>query len=391
MNYILFDDKNIRKNLLPITFTKPISEIRYGITTIKEKWQALLNTNVSTISEDYLSKKYPTVIVEDNILINSCFYPEKNVLDEIHKLKQGQGLYYLDRLLAYRQGFEGVYDYDNLEKVILNNTSKEILILENVWDLFSDLNKTIIGDFKNITKGRKSMPISSSNHIIGDFEIFIEEGARVEFAYLNASEGPIYIGKNAEIMEAAVIRGPVSIGESSTLRPHTKVYGPTSIGPHSKIGGEVGNILVMGYSNKAHDGYLGNSVIGEWCNLGAGTNSSNLKNTYDNVRIWNYKKEEFVDTGLQFCGLIMGDHSKTAINSMLNTGTVVGVSVNLFGAGFPRTFVKSFNWGGALGFKKYNFEKSCSVAEKVYARRGKVFDKTEREIFEYIFNNTSKF
>ena len=260
--------------------------------------------------------------------------------------------------------------------------------INNIWDLFSSLDTALMDDFAVLTEGRTSQKVSQTNRIMGSHPIFIEEGASVEMAILNSTNGPIYIGKNAEVMEGSAIRGPFALGDYSSLKMNTKIYGPTSIGPYSKVGGEVNNSVILGYTNKAHDGFLGNSVIGEWCNLGADTNTSNLKNTYDIVRIWNYRQESFVSTELQFCGLIMGDHSKSSINSMFNTGTVVGVNVNIFGTGFPRQFVPSFNWGGPSGYKKYNFNKAIEVAERVYARRGKKFDKVEQDILKTVYQNT---
>lgn len=387
MNYILFDDQKVRADLLPLTFTRPIADIRFGIRTMREKWEKLLGQKTSTLTEGYLSKKFPIIKAEDNILINSSICPSKELLEQINNLKTNQALVGKIKVVAMR------LNLDNLENMETSDSSEIVLdadttCINNVWDLFSKLDTTIVKDFDCITKGRKSQAISKTNNIIGNGSIFLEEGAKVEYAYLNTNDGPIYIGKNAEIMEGAVIRGPFSLGDNSTVRPLARISGATSIGPHSKVGGEVSNSLVLGYSNKVHDGFLGNSIIGEWCNLGADTNTSNLKNTYDDVRIWNYRQETFINTGLQFCGLIMGDHSKAAINTMFNTGTVVGVSVNLFGGNFPRQFVSSFNWGGFNGFRKYNLKKALQVAEKVYARRNLEFDNIEKDILIEIYEST---
>jgi len=381
MNYILFDDQKVREELLPLTFTRPVADLRFGINTMREKWERILGEKTSTLTEKYLSKKFPLIKKEDNnILINSSVCPNEALLKQIHSLKPDQALVGEVKVIAMNLSL------DNIENMVIADSQEvtleaETVCINNVWDLFAKLDTTIVNDFEIITKGRKSQKISESNRIIGDYPIFLEEGAKVEFAYLNATDGPIYLGKDSEIMEGAVIRGPFSLGEESSIRPLAKIYGPTSIGPQCKIGGEISNTLIHGYSNKVHDGFMGNTILGEWCNIGAGTNTSNLKNTYDNVRIWNYRQETFVDTGLQFCGLIMGDHSKTSINTMLNTGTVVGVSSNLFGSGFPRQFVHSFMWGGFNGLRKYNLKKAVQVAEKVFARRGKDFDKIEKDIF----------
>jgi UDP-N-acetylglucosamine diphosphorylase/glucosamine-1-phosphate N-acetyltransferase len=263
--------------------------------------------------------------------------------------------------------------------------------IENPWDIFSKNGDAIKSDFELVTKGRKSLALSSTNQVIAAENIFVEEGAVVECAILNASTGPIYIGKDAEIMEGSIVRGPFSLGEHSALKLGAKIYGPTTIGPHSKVGGEVNNSVIFGFSNKAHDGFLGNSVLGEWCNIGADSNNSNLKNNYAEVKLWNYNKERFVGTGLTFCGLIMGDHSKCGINTMFNTGTVVGVNANIFGSGFPRNFVASFSWGGAAGFTTYKLKDAFEVASKVFERRSMVFDETEQEILTHVFELTEKY
>lgn len=387
MNYILFDDQKVRRNLLPLTFTRPVAEIRFGINTMREKWERILGAKTSSLTEDYLLKKFPVVKGNNNILINSSVCPSEKLLAQIKALGTNQALVGDVKVIAMNLSGDNLDAMDTSDAVEVKLDS-ETTCINNVWDLFSKLDITINNDFKCITKGRKSQPVSSTNHIIGDNPIFIEEGATVEFAFLNTTNGPIYIGKDAEVMESAVIRGPFALGEHSVVRAGAKIYGPTSVGPHSKVGGEISNSLIIGYSNKAHDGFIGNSVIGEWCNLGAGTNISNLKNTYDTVRIWSHHQETFVNTGLQFCGLIMGDHSKTSINTMLNTGTVVGVSSNLFGSGFPRQFVNSFSWGGFNGLKKYNLKKAIEVAGVVYARRDKEFDDVEKDILRNVYRLT---
>lgn len=387
MNYILFDDQKVRRNLLPLTFTRPVAEIRFGINTMREKWERILGAKTSSLTEDYLLKKFPVVKGNNNILINSSVCPSEKLLAQIKALGTNQALVGDVKVIAMNLSGDNLDAMDTSDAVEVKLDS-ETTCINNVWDLFSKLDITINNDFKCITKGRKSQPVSSTNHIIGDNPIFIEEGATVEFAFLNTTNGPIYIGKDAEVMESAVIRGPFALGEHSVVRAGAKIYGPTSVGPHSKVGGEISNSLIIGYSNKAHDGFIGNSVIGEWCNLGAGTNISNLKNTYDTVRIWSHHQETFVNTGLQFCGLIMGDHSKTSINTMLNTGTVVGVSSNLFGSGFPRQFVNSFSWGGFNGLKKYNLKKAIEVAAVVYARRDKEFDDVEKDILRNVYRLT---
>ena len=392
MNYILFDDKTW-SDLLPLTFTKPISEIRVGILTIKEKWEKYLKTKCSYHTKDYLQKKFPMEIDSDNIFINGALIPSAELISEIVNLKQGQVLYSEDTVYALRldkQNAEMFNLEDYIKKANVKSISDSVKI-NNTWDIFRMNGDAIETDFKAITKGRKSQPLSKTNTLLGGNEIFIERGASIECAILNTTNGPIYIGKNAEIMEGSSIRGPFSLGQESTIKMGAKIYGPTTIGPYSKAGGEINNSVIMGYSNKGHDGFLGNSVIGEWCNLGADTNNSNLKNNYAEVKLWNYNKKRFVKTGLQFCGLIMGDHSKCGINTMFNTGTVIGVSANIFGDGFPRNFVPSFAWGGASGFTETRLEKAFEVETRVMERRNIVFDDIEKQLLTDIFNLTAEY
>ena len=384
MNFILTDGPN-RVNLLPLTFTRPVGEIRCGILTLREKWEYFLNQEVSYLTEDYLSRKYPLKSADENIIINASFLPDENIVQSILNLKPGEVLYCNDEFLAYSSNEipnkNALYSIKPTSAI-----SFEVDMIKNNWDIFSLNSKYIKRDFDNLTHGRQSQKLSESNFVQGDVDnIFIEEGAKVEFAFLNANEGPIYIGKNAEIMEGSKIRGPFAICENSTIKMDAKIYGGTTIGPHCKVGGEVSNAVFFGYSNKAHDGFLGNAVIGEWCNLGADTNNSNLKNTYDEVKLWSYSHKSFVKTGLQFCGLIMGDHSKTGINTMFNTGTVAGVSCNIYGSGFQRNFIPSFSWGSPAAMKTYILRKAFQSATAVYKRRSKEFNDIEKEIFEHIF------
>jgi UDP-N-acetylglucosamine diphosphorylase/glucosamine-1-phosphate N-acetyltransferase len=389
MNYILFDGPE-RDKLLPLTFTRPVADIRIGILTIKEKWEVYLNENVSFKTQEYLSKKYPTIISDNNILINGSVLPTTELLNKINSLQPGQILMRGDFEIAIR--FEtsdiNTANKSNYQKI---DTSIDLLKIDNTWDIFQLNPQVIVDDFTLITKNRKSSIIPDTNFIIGDPDkIFFEEGAKAEYAFLNTTDGPIYIGKDAEIMEGSKIRGPFALCEHSTVKMDAKIYSGTTIGPHSKVGGEVNNSVIFGYSNKGHDGFLGNSVIGEWCNLGADSNTSNLKNTYDFVRIWSYNENTFISTGLQFCGLIMGDHSKSGINTMFNTGTVVGVSSNIYGSGFQRNFIPSFMWGGTHGLKPYNFKKLIEVAKAVFSRRNMEFDQTEEDIFSTLFNISHK-
>ncbi|MGQ0827148.1 MAG: GlmU family protein [Bacteroidota bacterium] len=392
MNYILFDD-NTRINLLPLTFTRPVADIRIGILTIREKWEKMLGVKTSSKTEGYLSKKYPVefMIGDDNVWINGSVCPNSELIKEIKALKSGQALLSKNVLLAINTGNSKEFNAKTDDNVTQLQSHAQVLRVENPWDIFSKNGEAIISDFQLITAGRKSLVLSSTNKVIGAENIFIEEGAKVECAILNASTGPIYIGRDAEIMEGAIVRGPFALGEHSALKLGAKIYGPTTIGPHCKVGGEVNNSVIFGYSNKAHDGFLGNSVLGEWCNIGADSNNSNLKNNYAEVKLWNYEKERFINTGLTFCGLIMGDHSKCGINTMFNTGTVVGINANIFGSGFPRNFVPSFSWGGAAGFTTYKMKDAFEVASRVFERRNLVFDEREQQILTHVFELTEKY
>ena len=386
MNYILFDGDR-RNSLLPFTYTRPVADIRLGILTIREKWEKQLGFTTTTITEEYLEEKYPMVEMDENVLINASFIPSKNLVNCIKKLTDHQAIFQGEELIAFftTQTQEQV-DFDTYHKIEFD---EDLLQIKNTWDLFSLNEQAIQSDFELITEGKKSQPIPDGVQAIQKEHIFIEEGATVLFSSLNASKGPIYIGKGAEIMEGCSVRGPLAMCEHSVLKMGTKIYGATTLGPYSKVGGEVSNSVLFGYSNKGHDGFLGNSVIGEWCNLGADTNTSNLKNNYAQVKLWNYQQNKFTDTGLQFCGLMMGDHSKCGINTMFNTGTVVGVSANVFGAGFPRNFIPSFSWGGPSGFKTYQLKKVFEVAKVVMKRRSLNFSEQDQRILEFIFEETS--
>lgn len=388
MNYILFDGPH-RNNLLPFTFTRPVADIRIGILTIREKWESYLEYTTTTVTEDYLAEKFPMVEMDENIMINASFLPNTQIIEMIKNLKEGQAIFKEEDVLAFfvKEG-EEVDDFSKFEAVEFEG---DIVQIQHTWDIFSKNGEAIESDFQLITKDKISQPIPEHINTINPEDIFIEKGATLNFATLNASSGPIYIGRDAEVMEGSLVRGPFALCNNSTLKLASKIYGPTTVGPHSKVGGEVNNCVIFGYSNKGHDGFLGNSVLGEWCNLGADTNNSNLKNNYAEVRLWNYQTEGFAKTGLQFCGLMMGDHSKCGINTMFNTGTVVGVSANIFGSGFPRNFVPSFSWGGSKGIVTYKTTKAFEVAEVVMARRKEEFTDLDKAILEHVFEETKQY
>jgi UDP-N-acetylglucosamine diphosphorylase/glucosamine-1-phosphate N-acetyltransferase len=387
MNYILFDGP-VRNALLPFTFTRPVADILIGIMTIRQKWEMHLGSTTTTITEEYLSEKYPMVELEENVMINASFLPNYDLAELVSDLKTNQAIFKGEDVIAfYTSENQEEVDFDTYEII---QYSGNCITVENTWDIFSKNDAAIREDFNFLTEDRKSQPIPKSVNTIAPENIFIEEGAKLEFVTLNASTGPIYIGKNAEIMEGSVIRGPFALCENAQVKMNAKVYGATTVGVGSRIGGEVKNSVLFANSNKGHDGFLGDSVLGEWCNIGADTNNSNLKNNYEEVKLWSYETEGFAKTGLQFCGLMMGDHSKCGINTMFNTGTVIGVSANIFGTGFPRNFVPSFSWGGAAGFTTYVTKKAFETARLVMGRRNIDFDEKEAAILEHVFEETKK-
>ncbi|GAK96536.1 glucose-1-phosphate thymidylyltransferase [Nonlabens tegetincola] len=386
MNYILADF-NQHLSLLPFTYTRPTSLLRCGIQTLQEKWEAYLKSSVSYYTQDYLQEKYPLVEKDDNTVIAGHIFASQPLVEAIQSLKPNQKLVANDEIIAYRSSTISIPTIE-LEQVIY---VEEVDGLYHTWDIFSKNGDQLKADFNRITQNRSSQPIPEGVQTIASENIFIEEGAKLQFCILNATDGPIYIGKNAEVMEGSIIRGGFALCDNSSTKLGTKVYGPTTVGPHSKIGGEVGNSVLLGYSNKGHEGYLGNSVLGEWCNLGADTNTSNLKNNYAEVKLWDYNTGRFAKTGLQFCGLMMGDHSKCGINTMFNTGTVIGVSANIYGAGYPRNFIPSFTWGGPQGTMTYKPAKAYEVADVVMQRRKLSFNDVEQRILDSVFENTKKY
>ena len=387
MNYILFDGP-ARNALLPFTFTRPVADILVGIMTIRQKWEAYLRTTTTTVTEEYLSEKFPMVEMEENVMINASFLPNNILAEMVSNLGPNQAIFKGNDVIAfYTNDEQESVDFDTYE---ILEYAEDCITIEQTWDIFSKNDLAIREDFEFLTEDRKSQPMPKSVNVIAPENVFIEEGAKLEFVTLNASSGPIYIGKDAEIMEGSIIRGPFALCENAQVKMGAKVYGATTVGAHSRIGGEVKNVVIFAYSNKGHDGFLGDSVLGEWCNIGADSNNSNLKNNYEEVKLWSYETESFAKTGLQFCGLMMGDHSKCGINTMFNTGTVVGVSANIFGSGFPRNFVPSFSWGGASGFTTYVTKKAFETAKLVMGRRNIDFDETESAILEHIFEETKK-
>lgn len=382
---LVFSDAQYWGDFLPLTFTRPVAELRIGILTFQERWKKLLEIeDIAFLTEDYLQEKFKKPESKESLLIVPNFLPTESVLEQIKKIKQGEALIYQNEVIAAKLNMR---DFSLSQITKMTDVEGELLFVKSPSDIFTYNQQFLDYDFELLTRNRKSQELSETNNFLGDKkDLFIEEGAEIEFATLNCKTGKIYVGKNAEIMEGTMIRGSLALCEGSKINMGAKVYGATTIGPYSKVGGEVNNIVIFGYSNKGHEGFVGNSVIGEWCNLGADTNSSNLKNNYANVKLWNYRLSKFVDTGLQFCGLIMGDHSKSAINTQFNTGTVVGVAANIFKTGFPPNLVKSFSWGGMNGDESYRLDKVLEVMEKVMQRRKVDLTDVDKSIISHIYD-----
>ena len=385
---------------MPLTYTRPVGDIRVGILTVKEKWEKSLNKSCSYLTQKYLAKKFPIHVHDDNILINGSILPNADLIKEILALNVKEALVKGDKLVAIHLSRRAIEDlpFSRIENFFyaqqeyeIKNATSDYTDINFPWGIFSKNGEQIVEDINLIKEEINRQDISETNNIINPENVYVEEGAKLEYVTINASKGPVYIGKDAEIMEGAHIRGPFALCNNSVVKMMAKIYGPTTIGPYSKVGGEINNVVFFGYSNKGHDGFLGNAVIGEWCNIGADTNNSNLKNNYAEVKMWNYTQKRFIKTGLQFCGLVMGDHSKCGINTMFNTGTVIGVSANIFGSGFPRNFISSFSWGGPHGFDEYSLNKAFEVAGLVMQRRNIEFDDVEKEILNEVFNLTSKY
>lgn len=394
-NYLLFDPILQRQNLLPFTFTRPVGNLRVGILTINEKWQNYLGiTQIGYETQTYLSAKFPGNKEGICVFINGSICPNATLISEINGLNQaktalvknGQLLAVCLNLSEGQTFSEDISNYNTIE-----SKSDDHIQLNFCYEIFTKNGEALQQDFNDLTKGRKSQPIPDGNQVLNPENIFIEEGASIHFSILNASTGPIYIGKNAEVMEGCKIRGPFALCEDAGLKMDAKIYGATTVGPHCKVGGEVNNSVFYAYSNKGHDGFVGNAVIGEWVNIGADTNNSNLKNTYDEVKLWSYRTERFEKTGLTFCGLMMADHAKCGINTMFNTGTVVGVGANIFGDGYPRNFIPSFAWGGAAGFTTFQINKALDTAAKAMERRGKTLDEPERLILQKVYDDSARF
>lgn len=388
MKFTLIDFPDTWTNLLPITFTRPISEIRVGIDTISEKWKSYFNCKPAYITEAYLQHKYLAPVTEDQYFINSAFLPDNILFQAVISLDTDCALIYHNVVLAYRghewksfdvseYNYKEVYDHD------VNSITKR-------WHIFQLNGAEIRKDFERITKNRQSCDLDDPHtKVYGRHNLFLEEGASIRASIINAENGPVYLGKNATINEGAIIKGPFAMGHDSAVSMGAKFRGDSTLGPFCKVGGEVSNSVFFGYSNKSHDGFVGNAVIGEWCNLGADSNCSNLKNNYKPVKVWNYAINAMEQTDLQFCGLVMADHAKCGINTMFNTATVAGVGANIFGTGFPRTLIPSFSWGGAAGFTTFRLDKMLETAALVMGRRKIELTEIDKEILEEVYQRTA--
>ncbi len=370
-----FSDNQLHLQLAPLTLTRPVAELRFGILTFRETWEMLLKPKSSGyLTEKYLSEKYPAIHSKNTVTVSGNVKGDSELARWIKALKENESLIVNEMLVAQKGS----------GKKLIRKSKKDLLLVQHGWDLFQKNGEAIKSDFALLTRGKKSQSLNKTNKVIGKNKIFIERGAKINCAIFNTEDGPVYIAKDAEIMEGSVIRGPFALCEHATVKMSAKIYGPATIGPHCKVGGEISNVIFQAYSNKGHDGFLGNSVVGEWCNFGADTNSSNLMNTYGKLKIYSYRENKMVQTNVTFCGLLMGDHSKTGINTMLNTGTVVGVSANIFGAGFPAKYIPSFTWGGAEKSEKFKLEKAFEVASNMMERRKIVLSPADKKILTYL-------
>lgn len=396
---ITFFDAGYRDTLKPLTFLRPVSEIRIGILTIREKWESIYKTKSSWDAMEYLSAKFPNLSSDDSLYLYGGCLPTEELVRQLSNLNPGDSVWFDDRIIAFRGSadmwIQAKAGRPGGKRVALDGEAK---ILSYLYQLLSWNGNQIKEDIARLTSEKKSAPISSSVQIIGDLtdregkqHLYIEEGASVEYITINLSNGPVYIGRNAEVMEGSHLRGPVAVCDHATVKMGTRIYSSTTIGPWCKVGGELSNVIFLGYSNKGHEGFLGDSIIGEWCNIGADSNNSNLKNDYSEVKLWDYATQRFLKTGRQFCGLVMGDHSKCGINTMFNTGTVTGIASSIAVSGFPRNFVPSFTLTTFGGIKKVSLETVFKVAERVMERRKKTLSDTEKSILEAVFTETEPF
>lgn len=394
-NLIFFDSNYLFDNFLPLTFLRPSADLRIGILKIHEKWQKRLeNDQISFLTKNYLQDKFKINFSEKNIYINGNLLPNENICLQIKDLAENESIFLGEYLLAFVskkkfENYENLYQNAQVSKVQKINEAK---LLINIWDLFLENRDQIVADFELITKNRKSLPIKDPNTVVyGKENIFLEEGAKVKSAILDAEDAPIYLGKNSTVELGAIIRGAFAICEGGIVGMGAKMRGNSTFGKFCKVGGEVNNSIFQDFSNKGHDGFLGNSLIGEWCNFGADSNTSNMKNNYSQVKIWDFNTNNYISSNLQFVGVIMGDHVKCGINTMLNTGTVVGTGANIFDAGFPPKFVPPFAWGNTNNFQTFRLAEMLETCQKVMLRRNQNLSKIDQKILETVFEQTQKY
>ncbi|PPL02452.1 putative sugar nucleotidyl transferase [Parapedobacter indicus] len=392
MHIVLFDKADWRMGLYPLSLTRPVSDLRVGILTIAEKWGKWLDASYSFLTEDYLAEKYPLGDLSGDVWVirgNCC--PNSRLFDAIMALQVGQMLMSGAEFIAFRGEAESLFPWHPsvVQKYSPVAYEHSVVMINHPEDLFLNNGQQIGVDFDLLTRGRSSASLSSSNRFLGE-QIFAEEGAQAEFATFNSTKGPIYLGKNSEVWEGSHIRGAFALGDHSQVKMGAKIYSNVTVGPYSRVGGELNTCVIWGRSAKGHDGYLGSAVMGEWCNWGADTNNSNLKNNYKSIRLYDYRNSGYRDSGLQFCGAIMADHVRCAVNTTFNTGTVVGVGANVFGAGMPPTYVPDFSWAGPDGFSTYRLDKFFETASLVYERRNLEFNETERKLLTAVFELTRK-
>ncbi|MCM1169912.1 MAG: glucose-1-phosphate thymidylyltransferase [Bacteroides sp.] len=388
MNYLFCDDPKIRKQLLPFSFTRPVALLRAGIDTLQEKWNAFLGQDGGFITESYLQKRFGCRIAAENLLLNASFIADQALAEAVKALPRNGALFKEGEWIAFYATAGQLADFDLKDCLSGRETLEypaECLQIRHPWDIFTLNGKQIGVDLARLSRNRVSANWKGEGAVqTGAYPVFAEEGALVTHALIDTTQGPVYLGRNARIMPGCLVQGPLALCEGSLIKMGAKIYGGNTFGPYCKVAGEVESTVMLGYANKAHDGFLGDAVLGEWCNLGAGTNCSNLKNDYSPVRVWSYAEERFVKTGLQFCGLLMGDHSKSAIGTQFNTGTVVGVGCNVFGAGFPKNFIPSFTWGR----ETYRVERAIDTARIVYARRNQTFTEADAEVLREVYAQT---
>lgn len=373
---ITLHDNNLHLRFAPLTLTRPVGDLRVGVLTNAERWAKWIpEATISFQTEEYLSQKFPRSAAKNAIEVNAAVIPTEEIAAAVVHLGEDQLLVSGETWIARTGKATGKLKF----------TGQEPLILQHRWDLYGLNDQVLVADFYLLTAGRESRELSGTNTVIGDPSlIFLEDGASVEASVINTTAGPVYIGKDAEVMEGCLVRGPLALGDHSVLKMGTKIYGATTIGPFCKVGGEISNSVFQAYSNKGHDGFLGNALVGEWCNFGADSNTSNLKNNYSTVRSYSYEAAGETETGQQFMGVCMGDHSKCGINTMFNTATVVGVSCNIYGGGFPKKYIPSFSWGGVEETVPFKLEKAIEAANQMMGRRGMQLSKGDLEIFRFL-------